>query len=395
MRCGDNRCYPSYSSCKVLAGCTSIHDFIMCPSGKCVSNFDECFIKYYDCPVKDLIKCADGFCRESCDGIPTNGCPSNKPVYCQNGSCVKYTGNCFDYQCPMNKPILCSNNKCAESFSNCPENVLSEMIENQSQKLMAIKNSSIITTQLFHLKKDKSKIQMKLMNTQNGYYFPSYTAGFEKNEKQKKTEKDFNLEIKHIPRSDIADTKLGYFEIDFMVEKFVNKIFNRGLGMLAPYQFLRTFAFQIKLKDHGYNGWLFRRPFKMIVAYNRIHGYPQVNLNSGHEDDDDDEDLSAAQKRYNDSINALYPPSQPENYYCLAQLNPRTNIWKCANRTILEITEETIITRSRPRGSTQLFFRLSCKPRLLEDVASFASIKGKFCNLFAFICPCFWSGIGT
>lgn len=331
--------------------------YIMCPSGKCVSDFEECLEKNYKCVNSLLEKCGDGFCRESCDGIPTNGCPASQPVYCQNGSCVRFAEECFDFKCPLDKPILCSNNECASSYPSCPENVMSTLIMQKEETVVASHISSIEHDIQVQSQRDPKQIKLRLNIPLNSLYYPDYTAGFARESGLGLVPYQSVVKVSPVPRSDYRDTKLRYLEFNIDAEDFTNKVFSRRLGLLEPFQFLRSFVFQVSVKEYAYNNHLFKKPITAVIDYNKVKGYP------GFEEvlpDDDEETRHKGQDEYvtmkDAKINELYNPQSPENYYCLGLLNPRTNLWKCVNRSILDISSESIVYNIPSPGIYSVLF---------------------------------------
>jgi hypothetical protein len=335
----------------------------MCPSGQCVSNFEECRNKNYECTSPFLEKCGDGFCRESCDGIPTNGCPVSKPVYCQNGSCVQFTEECFSFQCPLDKPILCSNNVCAQSFLNCPTNVLSSLINKTEHIIKTDINSSIIETILIASSLDPSDTKLQLNIPRNSLYYPSFSAAFFMEKENEFIDYETPIKISPVPKSDYEDTKLRYTEFNLDAEQLSNKIFTRRLGLLEPFQFLRSFVFEISLKHHTYNNHLFRRPITAVIDYNIINGYPSIkegDLTLEEESDIYDEEYL---KRKKSDLDKIYDPSDLESFYCLGILNPITNLWQCANRTIADFSSESMTYQIPSPGIYAILFF----PKLYES----------------------------
>lgn len=355
IRCPDNKCYESYASCEVLEGCTDPRQYIMCPSGKCVSDFDQCIVKDYGCLSRVLEKCGDGLCRESCDGIATNGCPMETPVYCQNGTCVQFSEQCFDSNCTLEKPILCSDNTCAESFSDCPENVFSSLIETKQQTEVININSSRLVEWLVYSKADSNNVRVKLTVPQFGLFYPPYSAGETIMEQRGVTSYEGELKVTGVPRSDFIDTRLRYLDLNFQAEKFTNRVFNTRLGKLEPFQFIRSFVFQVKFHDYAYNNRLFRKPVSAVIDFNKIKGYPAFEGADIASQNDQEEDLEATDSPYNSQT--------PEDYYCLGFLNPATNLWQCVNRSIVDINNETISYQIPSPGIYSILFF----PRLFES----------------------------
>lgn len=312
----------------------------MCPLGSCTSDFDNCIDKVYDCPLENNVRCGDGVCRESCDGIPINGCPSERPVYCQNGSCVQFLNQCFDFRCSLDSPILCSNLQCRESLTSCPDNSLATMIQDTEVDFFAREGSSIMEQIEVFQKDNTTEIKLSLKAERRNLYFPEYTAAHQINEEKGIDSTELKIEIKGIPMSDMRESKLKYTNLNIDAEAFTNRIFTRGLGSLQPHQFLRSFAFEISLGEEGYDHVLFKRPIEALFKFNIVWGYPNTGLASL-EDDEDDENLGSEKEE--DPIDALYPNNQADRVYCLGLLNPVRNTWRCVNRDIKEITEETVM----------------------------------------------------
>lgn len=339
--CGDGQCYPNYSHCKPLTGCTDPMNPVMCPQGSCTSDFDNCIDKVYDCPLDKNVRCGDGVCRESCDGIPTNGCPSERPVYCQNGSCVQFLNQCFDFRCNLEHPILCSNLQCRESLTSCPPNSLATMVSDMEVDFFAREGSSIMEQIEVPQVDNNIEIKLSLKAERRNLYYPEYTAAHQINEEKGVDSTELKVEIKGIPISDVRETKLKYTDLNINAEAFTNRIFTRGLSSLEPHQFLRSFAFEISLGEEGYDHVLFKRPIEALFKFNIVWGYPNTGLATV-DDEDDDEGMGNAEKD-EDLIDLLYPSNEAEKVYCLGLLNPVRNTWRCVNRDIKEITEETVM----------------------------------------------------
>lgn len=339
--CGDGQCYPNYSYCKPLPGCTNPLNPVMCPQGVCINDFDQCIDKVYDCPLDNNVRCADGVCRESCDGIPTNGCPSDKPVYCQNGDCVQFLNQCFDFRCSLETPILCSNLQCRESLSSCPKNSLATMVADTEEDFFAREGSSIMEQIEVPEFNDNSEIKLSLKAERRNLYYPVYTAAYQINDEKGVDSAELKINITGIPMSDMRETKLRYFDLNIDAEAFTNRIFTRGLTSLRPHQFMRSFAFDFSLGNDGYNHVLFTRPVEALFKFNIVYGYPNTGL-AQIEDEDDEEEYTGEEKEQ-DRIDMLYPTDEPEKIYCLGLLNPILNRWRCVNRVIKEITEESIM----------------------------------------------------
>lgn len=339
--CGDGQCYPNYSYCKPLEGCTNPLSPVMCPQGVCINDFDQCIDKVYDCPLDNNIRCGDGVCRESCDGIPTNGCPSERPVYCQNGDCVQFLNQCFDFRCLLETPILCSNLQCRESLSSCPKNSLATMVADTEEDFFAREGSSIMEQIEVPEFNDNSEIKLTLKAERRNLYFPVYTAAYQINDEKGIDSAELKINVSGIPMSDMRDTKLRYFDLNIDAEGFTNRIFTRGLTSLRAHQFMRSFAFDLSLGNDGYNHVLFTRPIEALFKFNIIYGYPNTGLASI--DDEDEEEGYTNDEKEEDRIDMLYPSDEPEKIYCLGLLNPVLNRWRCVNRVIKEITEESIM----------------------------------------------------
>ena len=339
--CGDGQCYPNYSYCKPLVGCTDPQNPVMCPLGGCVSDFDTCFDKVYECPLENNVRCGDGVCRESCDGIPTNGCPSDAPVYCQNGDCVQFLNQCFDFRCSLDTPILCSNLQCRESLTSCPKNSLSTMVSDSEEDFFAREGSSIMEQIEVTEVEDNNEVKLTLKAERRNLYYPVYTAAYQINDEKGVDSAELRINITGIPISDLRETKLRYFDLNIDAEAFTNRVFTRGLSSLKPHQFMRSFVFDLNLGDDGYNHILFTRPIEALFKFNIIFGYPNTGLASIGSDDDDEE--YTGEEKEVDKIDLLYPTDEPEKIYCLGLLNPVLNTWRCVNRIIKEITEESIM----------------------------------------------------
>ena len=358
--CGDGNCYESYADCEPLEGCTDIFNFLMCPNGNCVSNFDDCIEKIYDCPLKGQTRCGDGVCREACEGIPTNGCPSDKPVYCQNGVCVQFYNQCFDFRCELEKPIFCSNLQCRESFDACPINAQSSMIKDVQVEVYAHANSSILENIEVFSQKDPNELKLLLKTERKDLYFPEYTALYQINDENNKDYNECEVEILPLPKSDLNETRLNYTQMDIHVEAFSNKLFRRSLTNLLPFQFMRSFAFEFKIRKGGNSNLLFNNPIEALIQFNIIYGYPNTGLGGDIEDEDDEEE----EGENNDSeikqmVDIIYPNDEPEKIYCLGMLDPVKNTWSCINRKIIEINEDGIIYELPCPGIfTILFFPL-------------------------------------
>ena len=341
IMCGDGQCYPNYSYCKPLAGCTDPMNPVMCPAGTCVSDFDHCLDKVYDCPLDNNVRCGDGVCRESCDGIATNGCPSETPVYCQNGDCVQFMNQCFDFRCSLDNPILCSNLQCRESLTSCPKNSLSTMIADTEEDFFAREGSSIMEQIEVTEFEDNNETKLTLKAERRNLYFPVYTAAYQINDEKGIDSAELRINVSAIPISDLRETHLRYLNLNIDAEAFTNKIFTRGLSSIRPHQFMRSFVFDLSLGEDGYNHVLFNRPMEGLFKFNIINGYPNTGLTTSGTEDDEDEYTGEEQEV--DKIDLLYPPDEPENVYCLGLLNPVLNRWRCVNRIIKEITEESIM----------------------------------------------------
>ena len=341
VMCGDGECYKDYSFCGALDGCTDPEHPIMCPLGGCANDFDECINKVYDCPLEEEERCGDGMCRENCDGIATNGCASEAPIYCQNGTCVKFLSQCFDFRCSLDRPILCSNLTCQDSMDSCPQNVMSTMIEDTVSEILARNISTIMEVVDVASRADGNEIKLALKVERRNLYFPWYTAGYQINDEKSIDSVEVEVEATAVPMSDLRETKLRYLNMNLQMETFANRIFTRNLSSLMPQMFLRSFAFELKINNLGYNSLLFAGPIEAIFKYNIINGYPDMSLLAV-EDDEDDEPGRPGDEKKVDPIDEMYPEDQPDRIYCLGMLNPVSNLWKCVNRTIKEITEESI-----------------------------------------------------
>lgn len=356
IMCGDGQCYPNYSYCKPLEGCTNPLDPVMCPSGACTSDFDTCVDKVYDCPLDKNVRCGDGVCRESCDGIPTNGCPSDKPVYCQNGDCVMFLNQCFDFRCSLDVPILCSNLQCRESLTSCPKNSLATMVMDTEEDFFAREGSSIMEQIEVTEIGNPNEVKLTLKAERRNLYYPVYTAAYQINDEKGVDSAELKINITGIPMSDLRETFMRYFQLNIEAEAFTNRIFTRGIASLHPHQFMRSFAFEFSLGDDGYNHVLFSRPVEALFKFNIVYGYPNTGLAAV---DDDDEEDDKRDEEDIDHIDFLYPTNKPERIYCLGILNPVLNRWRCVNRIIKEVTEETIMYDIPGPGIyTVLFFPL-------------------------------------
>ena len=313
---------------------------VMCPLGGCTSDFDTCIDKVYDCPLDNNFRCGDGVCRESCDGIPTNGCPSHKPVYCQNGDCVKYLNQCFDFRCSLDTPILCSNLQCRESLTSCPKNSLSTMVSDTEEDFFAREGSSIMEQVEVMELNNTNEIKLTLKAERRNLYYPVYTAAYQINDEKGVDSAELKINVTGIPMSDLRETILRYFDLNIEAEAFTNRIFTRGLSSLMPHQFMRSFAFELTLGEEGYNHVMFTRPVEALFKFNIINGYPNTGLAAV---DDEEEDDEYSKEEEVDHIDQLYPPNEPEKIYCLGMLNPVLNRWRCVNRIIKEVTEESIM----------------------------------------------------
>ena len=338
--CGDGQCFPNYSYCKPLEGCTDPLNPVMCPLGGCTSDFDNCIDKVYDCPLDHNIRCGDGVCRESCDGIPTNGCPAHKPVYCQNGDCVQFLNQCFDFRCSLDVPILCSNLQCRESLTSCPKNSLSTMVTDTEEDFFAREGSSIMEQIEVSEINNSNEIKLTLKAERRNLYYPVYTAAYQINDERGVDSAELKINVTGIPMSDMRETILRYFDLNIEAEAFTNRIFTRGLSSLLPHQFMRSFAFELTLGEEGYNHVMFTRPVEALFKFNIINGYPNTGLAAA--DDEDEEDEYSKEEEV-DHIDQLYPSNEPEKIYCLGMLNPVLNRWRCVNRIIKEVTEESIM----------------------------------------------------
>lgn len=346
MRCQDGRCYEDYSFCQIIPGCTNYLKPIMCPSGNCVADFEECMYKTYACHNREEERCGDGFCRENCDGIPTNGCPSHKPVYCQNGSCVESLSQCYDYRCTVHKPILCSNNRCARFFSDCPSNSLSTMVKKTEVEITGNKNSGLNENLSFTARSDSSIVKLRIKASKGTFFPPSYSAEYHQLESNGYDTNNVTLVVKPIPMSDLRDTKLRYLELDIDAEFITTRIFKRKISTLKPYQFLRSFIFQIRMNDYHFNQHLFTEPVEALFSFNHIHGFPQFknfDIDGNEHLDAEDRNRDQFLNQFDQKIFELYPRNQPKLFYCLGMLNPMTNLWKCVNRKIKEITADSIV----------------------------------------------------
>ena len=313
---------------------------VMCPLGVCISDFDNCIDKVYDCPLDNNIRCGDGVCRESCEGIPTNGCPSEKPVYCQNGDCVQFLNQCFDFRCSLDTPILCSNLQCRESLSSCPKNSLSTMVSDTEVDFFAREGSSIMEQIEVPELDNTTEIKLTLKAERRNLYYPAYTAAYQINDEKGVDSAELKISVTGIPMSDLRDTKLRYTSLNIEAEAFTNRIFTRGLSSLKAHQFMRAFAFELSLGEEGYNHVLFTKPIEGLFKFNIVYGYPNTGLAAIDDEDDEDERNEEDKEDY---IDLLYPNDEPEKIYCLGMLNPVYNTWRCVNRIIKEITEESIM----------------------------------------------------
>lgn len=313
----------------------------MCPSGKCVADFEECVDKNYSCRTNGQIRCGDGFCRESCGGIPTNGCQMNKPVYCQNGSCVESISNCYDYRCSVHSPVLCSNNRCAKSFSDCPKNSLSAMVKRKEIPIRADLDSGMTENLTFTAFFDSRNVKLQLKTMRNALFPPEYAAEYHSYVDNGIKATNVSLLVRPVPMSDLRATNLRYLDLDIDAEFLTNRIFRRKLSALKPYQFLRSFTFQIRLLDYHFNQHVFHKPVEALISFNHIAGYPDFK-NKGIEVDEQEKKREEFMNEYDKKIAEMYPIDQPELVYCLGMLNPVTNLWKCVNRRLLEISPDSI-----------------------------------------------------
>lgn len=339
--CGDGECYKDYSFCSPLDGCTNPENPIMCPLGTCVNDFDDCINKVYDCPLEEEERCGDGMCRENCDGIPTNGCPSETPIYCQNGTCVKFLSQCFDFRCSLERPILCSNLTCQDSMDNCPSNSMSTMVENTKTEILARSVSTIMEVIDVPSKVNPNDTKLALKVERRNLYYPWYTAGYQINDEKSIDSVEVEVQVEAVPISDLRETKLRYLNMNLQMETFTNRIFTRNLSGLPAHMFLRSFVFELSVENLGYNSLLFAGPVEAIFKYNIINGYPDMSLVANEEEDEEEYAHHGDEKKI-DPIDEMYPEDEPDKIYCLGMLNPVSNLWKCVNRTIKEITEESI-----------------------------------------------------
>jgi hypothetical protein len=215
------------------------------------------------------------------------------------------------------------------------------MINDTEEDFFAREGSSIMEQIEVTQFEDNNEIKLTLKAERRNLYYPVYTAAYQINDEKGIDSAELRINVTGIPISDLRETHLRYFNLNIEAEAFTNRIFTRGLSSLRPHQFMRSFVFDLNLGDDGYNHVLFTRPIEALFKFNIIYGYPNTGLASVGSDDDEDE--YSGEEKEEDKIDLLYPPDEPENIYCLGLLNPVLNRWRCVNRIIKEITEESIM----------------------------------------------------
>jgi hypothetical protein len=214
------------------------------------------------------------------------------------------------------------------------------MIKDTEVDFFAREGSSIMEQIEVYEMDNNTEVKLSLKAERRNLYFPEYTAAHQINEEKGIDSTELKISIKGIPMSDMRESKLKYTSLNIDAEAFTNRIFTRGLSSLQPHQFLRSFAFEISLGEEGYDHVLFKRPIEALFKFNIIYGYPNTGL-ANLDDEDDEEGLGTEKEQ--DAIDMLYPSNQADRVYCLGLLNAVRNTWRCVNRDIKEITEETIM----------------------------------------------------
>lgn len=329
--CPDGMCHESYDECEILPGCTDAEKPVMCPSGMCVANFDECILTSYNCVIQGYERCADGFCRINCSGIKTNGCPMNRPYFCPNGNCVKYLIECTDYRCPdFNEPFICDDLSCKKSTLSCPINQSSYMIEDVLETKVLNLNEFTHTIHTVWNSKDSNMLAIKMYFNGNSLFYNEFTAGYRKLVDKSIEEITGNLHFEPIPASVYNNSHVNYEEIDLEVEKLTSTIFSKEFKALGNSEFIRSTVFKFTMEDFDYNHFIFNDFPTIQLRYNKLANFPRSDLSES-----ENEEL----KKHYDTI---YDLDKGENFYCLAIYDEEDNVWHCASRRILFISDKII-----------------------------------------------------